>query len=141
MEEHGKVVLLCPPRQGTSARTGEVWASQDFVLHIDGRYERYVKLTLFGVDRIQRSALQLGEYVTAKFEIEAHEYQGNWFNELRCYDIVANGISRVQNKPQPQQQHTPSVTQQMPPQSQPFAAQPTQQTMQYAAMLQTPINR
>lgn len=102
MEEHGKVICICPAREGISARTNLPWKSQGYVIHIDGRYERDVYFSLWGADRIARANLQLGEYITIKAEVEAHEHEGNWFNEIRAYDILKNGRSAfAQSAPAP----------------------------------------
>lgn len=93
MEEHGKVIWLSAVRQGCSQKTGENWSALDFVLEMDGRYIRRVKFSLFGEERIRRAALQIGDYVTARFEIEAHFFKEDYFNDLRCYDIIKNGVS------------------------------------------------
>lgn len=127
MEFHGKVIVVRQVRTGVSQRTGETWYSQDFVLESDGQYQHRCKLSLWGADRIQRAGLQPGEYVTAKFEVEAHESNGEWYNDLRCYDIVANGQSRLRNtqpQPAPQPQFQPQVAPGTPmPQQAPAAGQ------------------
>lgn len=122
MEFHGKVIVVQQVRTGVSQRSGESWYSQDFVLESDGQYTHRCKLSLWGADRIQNANLQLGEYVTAKFEVEAHEFNGDWFNDLRCYDVVANGVSRLRR---PQQQRAPQQApqQQAPQQQAPFQQQ------------------
>lgn len=93
MQEHGRVVFLYPVREGVSTRTGEVWKAQDFVIEIDGRYTRKVRLSMFGTERVAKANIQLGEYITALFEIEAHEHNGEFYNDLRVYDIQKNGMS------------------------------------------------
>lgn len=141
MEFHGKVIAILPARVGQSTRTGETWASQDFVLEADGQYIRRGKFSLWGMERIEAANLQLGEYVTAKFELEAHEYNGQWFNDTRCYDIEANGRSRIRGQQQrriqqaPQQAPAPMTNQPMPqnPQynPQPMYNQPVAQNQPY----------
>lgn len=128
MEFHGKVICVLPARVGQSTRTGEQWMSQDFVLEADGQYIRRGKFSLWGADRIKAANLQLGEYVTAKFELEAHEYNGQWFNDTRCYDIEANGISRIRGYQRQQQQQSAPMQQQPYAQGQPSnqAPAPTQ---------------
>lgn len=115
MELHGQVIQVMPVKQGQSQRTGQVWASQGFVLHIDGQYERNVKLSLWGPERIQAANLQLGTYITAKFEIEAHEHNGEWYNDCRVYDIISNGRSllRANRQAQPTNQQQNAGAQQM----------------------------
>lgn len=118
-------MAILPLRNGVSQRTGEQWSSQGFVLEIDGRYTRRVRMNLWGADRIQAANLQLGEFVTARFEIEAHEHDGDWYNDCRVYDIVCNGVSRLRNRQQQApQQHAPY--QQAPQQQAPYHQAPPQ---------------
>lgn len=126
MEEHGRIIQVLQVRNGQSTRTGEQWYSQGFVLQIDGRYERRVRLNLWGAENIQAANLQEGMYVTAKFDIEAHEHQGDWFNDCRCWDIIHNGSSLLRRRQQalPQQQNG---YQQAPPQQQMTYQQAPQQ--------------
>lgn len=127
MEFHGKVVAILPVRSGVSQRTGEAWASQGFVLEADGQYTHRARFSLWGAERIQMANLQLGEFATAKFEIEAHENNGEWYNDLRCYDVVVNGISRLRNKQQNQQpRQQPQQQAAIPNQQAPFGGQPAQ---------------
>lgn len=97
MEEHGKIIAVRPIRQGTSMQTGEIWQSQDFVIEVDGRYTRKVRLNLFGADRISRANLKEGMIVDVSFEIEAHEYKGEWYNELRVWNIQIGGKSIIRD--------------------------------------------
>lgn len=84
-------------RQGVSQRSGEMWESQSYVLEIDGRYTRRVLFEIFGSSAIARANLQVGDFVTMMGEVEAHEYQGRWYNQIRCYDIIKNGQSVLRN--------------------------------------------
>lgn len=128
MEEHGKVIQVLQVRSGQSTRTGEQWCSQGFVLQIDGRYERKVRLNLWGVDNIRAANLQPGMYITAKFDIEAHEHQGDWYNDCRVWDIEYNGQSILRrrerdalglnNQAQYQQQANQPMNQYQPQQQQ-----------------------
>lgn len=95
MQEHGRIICVMQPRTGASQRTGEQWFSQDYVILIDGRYERRVAFSIWGLENNRRANLQLGEYVTIHCEVEAHEYEGRWFNEVRCYDVEKNGQSVI----------------------------------------------
>lgn len=104
MEEHGKVIAVCNERQGTSARTGEVWRSQDIVIETDGRFPRRICATLFGTDKIEKAKVQVGEYITIHFDIDSHEYQGKWWNETRIYDIVRAGQSLLRTHVQTPQE-------------------------------------
>lgn len=93
MREHGKVVVVMEPRTGTNTNTGEVWKSQDFVLEIDGRHPRRVKFNLYGAEKVDKARLTLGSIIDVDAEVEAHEYQGKWYNEIRVWGISCNGVS------------------------------------------------
>lgn len=119
MQEHGRIICVMQKRQGVSQRSGEMWESQSYVLEIDGRYTRRVLFDIFGSSAIARANLQVGDFITMLGEVEAHEYQGRWYNEVRCYDIIKNGQSVMRNVPSTQS-------------AQPIAPQTTQQTQSIA---------
>jgi hypothetical protein len=58
-------------------------------------------LKMFGEDRIAQWNLQVNDEVKIRYHIEAHEYQGRWFNEIRCDGIEKIGASAVAAEPQP----------------------------------------
>lgn len=133
MEEHGKVIAILNAQTGTSARTGNAWFSQSYVIEIDGRYTRKVAFNLWGRENNERAAIRLGEYITVLAEVEAHEFQGRWFNEVRAYDIQKGGQSVLRGEFVPQVQavsaqqiQQPAAMQVQQPMMQQQAAQPMQ---------------
>ncbi len=42
---------------------------------------------VFGAERLQRFNIKSGDEVTVFFDIDAHEYQGRWFNNIRAFDV------------------------------------------------------
>lgn len=121
-----------PERSGVSAR-GE-WKSQSFVVETHDAYPRKMVFDVFGADRLARFNIQVGQEVTVSFDIDAHEYNGRWFNNIRAYDVrqvdpatlgtAANAAAMPQQAPQaaPQQ---PAAGATAAPQA-PFDAQATQ---------------
>lgn len=85
MELQGKVIAVLPERSGVSAR-GE-WKSQDYVIETHDQYPRKMVFGVFGADRISRFNIQVGQEVTVSFDVDAHEYQGRWFNNIRAFDV------------------------------------------------------
>lgn len=85
MELQGKVIAVLPERSGVSAR-GE-WKSKDYVIETHDQYPRKMVFGVFGADRISRFNIQVGQEVTVSFDIDAHEYQGRWFNNIRAFDV------------------------------------------------------
>lgn len=116
MQEHGKIIAVLAPQQGVSQRSGQPWYSQSYVLEIDGRYTRRVAFSLWGLEANQKANLQIGSIVDVFCEVEAHEFQGKWFNEVRCYDVMRNGQSMIRGNyvPAQPQQAQPIYTNQQP---------------------------
>ena len=85
MDLQGKVIVVVPPRSGVSAR-GE-WTAQDFVIETHDTYPKKMVFSVMGADRLQRFNIQLGQEVMVSFDIDAHEYNGRWFNSIRAFDV------------------------------------------------------
>lgn len=85
MDLQGKVIAALDPRRGTSAR-GE-WVVQSFVIETHDAYPKKMVFDVFGEDRLQRFNIQVGQEVNVSFDIDAHEYQGRWFNSIRAFDV------------------------------------------------------
>ena len=82
-------------QSGVSARTGNSWMSQDYVIEVPGQYPKRCVFRIFGEDRIKQFNIQMNEDVTIQFDIDAHEYQGRWFNDIRAYNVVRGQVPPV----------------------------------------------
>lgn len=92
MELQGKIIAVMPAQSGVSQRTGNTWMTQQYVLEVPGMYPKKMVFEVFGEDRIKNFALKQGEEdVMVSFEIDAHEYNGRWFNEVRAYNVKRAG--------------------------------------------------
>ena len=87
MELTGKIIAEFNERGGVSSRTGNEWKAKSYVIETQGEYPRKCVFDVFGVDRLQAFNLQIGEVVTVSFDIDAHEYNGRWFNDIRAFRI------------------------------------------------------
>ena len=124
MELQGKIILALPERSGVSAR-GE-WKSQDFVVETHEAYPRKMVFSVFGADRLQRFNIQVGQEVLVSFDIDAHEYNGRWFNNIRAFDVrlvdpASIGAAGVQPAPaasafEPSPSEAPAPQAPFPPQ-------------------------
>ena len=85
MELQGKVIAVLPEKTGTSAR-GD-WKVQEYVIETHDAYPKKMVFSVFGADRIARFNIQAGQEVTVAFDIDAHEYNGRWFNSIRAFDV------------------------------------------------------
>ena len=107
MEIQGKIISALPERSGTSQRTGNTWKVQEFVVETHDQYPKKMAFEVFGEDRLQRFNIQVGQEVNIAFDIDAHEYNGRWFNSIRAYDV------RLVDE-QPQAASQPNVGEGMP---------------------------
>lgn len=101
MDLTGRIIAVLPPSSGVSARTGNSWMSQDYVIEVPGQYPKRCVFRIFGEDRIKQFNLQMNEDVTVQFDIDAHEYQGRWFNDVRAYNIIRGQVPPVAGAPVP----------------------------------------
>lgn len=85
MEIKGKIIKVLPARSGESER-GK-WTVQSFVVETEGMYPKRMVAEVSGEERIARFGLAEGRKVTVFFDINAREYEGRWFNQVRAYDV------------------------------------------------------
>ncbi len=91
MELTGKIIAVLSERSGTSARTGTEWKVASYVMEtIAEQYPRKMCFEVFGADRIQSCNIQLGETLRVRFDIDAHEYNGRWYNTIRAFAVDRN---------------------------------------------------
>ena len=64
MEITGKIIFELERRSGTSARTGNSWASQSYVLETHDQYPRRMVFDVFGDDKIQQFNIKAGQELT-----------------------------------------------------------------------------
>ena len=87
MEIQGKVIAVLPERSGVSAR-GE-WKSQTYVIETqEQQYPKKMAFDVFGADRLAQFNIQSGEVINVSFDIDAHEYQGRYFNQIRAWNVT-----------------------------------------------------
>ncbi len=99
MELTGKIIAVLTAQSGVSARTGNPWMSQEYVLEVPGQYPRRCVFRIFGEDRIKQFNIQQGEEITVSFDIDAHEYNGRWFNEIRAYNVARGQAANAYTAP------------------------------------------
>lgn len=74
-----------PERSGVSTRTGNPWKAQSFVLETHDQYPKHIVFDVFGADRLAAMNIQVGEERRVSFDIDAHEYNGKWYNSVRAF--------------------------------------------------------
>ena len=98
MELQGKVISVLPERSGVSAR-GE-WKSQSFVIETHEQYPKKLCFDVFGADRLAQFNIHRGEEILVSFDIDAHEYQGRFYNQVRAWNVVRQQPQGQQQQPQ-----------------------------------------
>lgn len=88
MEITGKIIVACEPRGGVSQRTGNSWKMQEFVIETHEQYPKKCMFNVFGEDRLREFNIQVGDELTVSFDIDAREYNGRWYNDIRAWRVV-----------------------------------------------------
>lgn len=52
------------------------------------QYPKKCCFEFFGTDKIQQMNIQVGQMLTVSVDIDAHEYQGRWYNQIRAWKAV-----------------------------------------------------
>lgn len=87
MELTGKIIAVMPAKSGISTRTGNAWVTQEYVIEVPGQFPRRCVFSVFGEDRIKQFNIQSGDDITIQFDIDAREFNGRWYNDVRVYNI------------------------------------------------------
>ena len=90
MEITGVLCKKTRTQEGVSQRNGQPWKSAEFLLEVPGQYPRYINFSVRDgqSDRIARCESLIGKTVTVSFDIDAHEHEGRWFNEIGAWGIM-----------------------------------------------------
>ncbi len=120
MDLTGKIIAVLPANSGVSSRTGNSWMSQDYVIEVPGQYPRKCVFRVFGEDRIKQFNIQMDENITVSFDIDAHEFNGRWFNDIRAYNVQRGVAPTVpQGAPLPPMGAPQDATSPFPPAQEP----------------------
>lgn len=102
MEAIGTITTILPVQSGVS-KAGKEWKKQTFVIEVDSQsqYPKHVAFDVMGDEKIATvSVLQAGQQVKVQFDVDAHEWNGRWFNSVNAWRIEA----ATETNQQPQQQ-------------------------------------
>lgn len=88
MELTGKIIAVMPAKSGVSPKTGNNWMTQEFVIEVPGQFPKRCAFSVFGEDRIKLFNIQNGEDITIQFDIDAREFNGRWYNDVRAYTVT-----------------------------------------------------
>lgn len=112
----GTIVNVLPKVTGSSQR-GD-WSKQEYVINVEGendQYPRSICFQIFGEDRIASAALQINERVRVHLDIDCHEYNGKFYNQISCWKVDRNTQQQGNAVVYPEKQQ--AVIQQSAPQT------------------------
>lgn len=117
MELEGRISMVMPVNSGVSQRNGNSWKSQEFVFEyywFPNQVEpSHMVMRVFGEEKIKKFNLQPNDNVKVRFHLEAHEFNGRWYNEpAQVLDVTFVGTSAGKNNQAANA--TETVTQQQP---------------------------
>ena len=129
MELEGRISVVMPVNSGVSQRNGNSWKSQEFILEytwFPNQVEpSHIVMRVFGEEKIKKFNLQPNDKVKVRFHLEAHEFNGRWYNEsAQVSDVTFVGESAGKNNPATNTTST-TVVQQQPTSTDIGAQQPT----------------
>ena len=86
MEITGKIIAVLQERGGVS-KTGNEWKMQEYVLETHEQFPKKLCFNVFGADKIAAFNIQAGDELTVSFDINAREYNGRWYNDIRAWRV------------------------------------------------------
>jgi len=95
MELTGKIIAVMPAKSGVSTKTGNNWMTQEYVIEVPGQYPKRCAFCVFGEDRIKQFNIQSGDEVTIQFDIDAREFNGRWYNDVRVYNVIRGQVQQA----------------------------------------------
>jgi len=103
MEFVGVLVQKIQEREGTNANGP--WKIGTYLLQTVEMYPKRMAVDVGDgqMGRIAQWDSMVGKNVTIQFDIDAHEYQGRWFNSIRAWQIKENTPKATTATAQPQQ--------------------------------------
>lgn len=100
----GRIAKVLPLQSGVSARTGNPWKSQEYILEYftwsGSMYPDKVVFKVFGEDKIKQFALkELEENIIVFLRFTVREHDGRFYNEVNCYNVMRNLQTLEQTRP------------------------------------------
>lgn len=104
MDFRGKIIAVMPLQKGISKANGNEWKKQEYVIENHDQYPRKMCFNLWS-DKIDQFNIQLGEELNVSFDIDAREYNGRWYNDIRAWKV-----ERVTDAAQQQPVQAPAIS-------------------------------
>lgn len=108
MELEGTLVQVMEPQGGTT-KTGNPWKKQDFLIEVPGQYPKKALFTVWG-DKVNFSDYPMGSKLKVSFDLEAREYNGRWYNDVKAWKVEPSGSGKQGGEPFPQDPFPPEIS-------------------------------
>ena len=100
MEITGKIIKRIDITSGTRS-DGTSWIKMSYLLETEGQYPRRCVFDVWS-DKVN---VQEGKSYRVSLDINAREYKGNWYNDIRAWRAVP--LDKESDKPEPPQAEVP----------------------------------
>jgi hypothetical protein len=101
MEIKGRILAVLEEKSGTSQRTGNNWRCGQYVLETIEQYPKKILFEVFGEEKIHSMNIHIGEELTVFFNVDAREYNGKWYNQIRAWKVERQIEKVYQNAQSP----------------------------------------
>ena len=101
MEIKGRILAVLEEKSGTSQRTGNNWRCGQYVLETIEQYPKKILFEVFGEEKIHSMNIHIGEELTMFFDVDAREYNGKWYNQIRAWKVERQIEKVYQNAQSP----------------------------------------
>ena len=101
MEIKGRILAVLEEKSGTSQRTGNNWRCGQYVLETIEQYPKKILFEVFGEEKIHSMNIHIGEELTVFFDVDAREYNGKWYNQIRAWKVKRQIEKVYQNAQSP----------------------------------------
>lgn len=87
MEIQGRIIEKLEPKGGQSARGS--WKKQELIIETNESFPKKICVANWN-DKIDITAINVGDEVTASVNIESREYNGNWYTDIKVWKVDVN---------------------------------------------------
>ncbi|TVQ89088.1 MAG: DUF3127 domain-containing protein [Bacteroidetes bacterium] len=98
MEIKGRLIEILEPKTGKSSR-GD-WKKQDFVIETDEQFPKKICISNWN-DKADLSSIKPGDILTVKVNIESREYNGNWYTDVKVWQLESENKESVEGSDLP----------------------------------------
>lgn len=98
MDFKGTITKVFSRVDGMSKRTGEAFVKQDFVIEGEADSHGYrprMAFKVFGERRLAAMDMHEGDSGTLRFDIDAREYNGRWYNDITAFMFVKDNAGKA----------------------------------------------